>query len=135
MNSRKNVFVTLGFVLSVSFIAAAIAVWLVSYHYSKTSFDLVNAVCCEVIEQEPGTQKIIAAALKEYTKGNPDGFLENDVLSLLGYRVSDFLDIPCRQIIFFAADGWLMGLSLFFFTFLYIWFNMEVPSFFSTAEF
>ena len=119
MNSRKNVFVTLGFVLSVSFIAAAIAVWLVSYHYSKTSFDLVNVVCCEVIEQEPGTQKIISAALKEYTEGNPDGFLEDDVLSLLGYRVSDFLDIPCRQIIVFAAVGWLMGLLLFFSTFLY----------------
>ena len=119
MNSRKNVFVTLGFVLSVSFIAAAIAVWLVSYHYSKTSFDLVNAVCCEVIKQEPGTQKIIAAALKEYTEGKPDVFSENNVLSLLGYRVSDFLDISCRQIIFFAAGGWLIGLSLFFFTFLY----------------
>lgn len=119
MNGRKNVFVTLGFVLSVSFIAAAIAAWLVSYHYSKTSFDLVNAVCCEVIEQEPGTQKIISAALKEYTEGNPDGFLEDNVLSSLGYRVSDFSDIQYKQIAFFAAAGWLIGLSLFFFTFIY----------------
>ena len=119
MNSRRNVFVTLGLVLSVSFIAAAVAAWLVSCHYSKTSFDLVNAVCCEVIEQEPGSQKIIAAALKEYTEGNPDGFLEDNVLSTLGYRVSDFSYIPCRQIVFFAAGGWLIGLSLFFFTFLY----------------
>ncbi len=119
MNSRRNVFVTLGFVLSVSFIAAAIAVWLVSCYYSKTSFDLVNAICCEVIEQEPGTQKIIAAALKEYTKGDPDGFLEDDLLSLLGYRVSDFSDISCRQLVFFAAAGWLIGILLFFFTFLY----------------
>ena len=119
MNSRKNVFVTSGFVLSVSFIAAAVAAWLVSCHYRNASFDLVNAVCCEVIEQEPGTQKIIAAALKEYTEGNPDGFLEDHVLSSLGYRASDFPDIPCRQIAFFAAVGWLIGLSLFFFTFLY----------------
>ncbi len=119
MNSRKNVLVTLGFVLSVSFIAAALVAWLVSCHDSKTSFDLVNAVCCEVIEQEPGTEKIISAALKEYTEGNPDGVLKEDVLSLLGYHVSDFSDVPRRQIAFFAAVGWLPGLLLFFFTFLY----------------
>ena len=43
MNSRRNVFITLGFVLSVSFIAAAAAAWLVSRHYSRASFDLANA--------------------------------------------------------------------------------------------
>ena len=119
MSSRKNVFVTLGFVLSVSFISAAVAAWLVSFYYSKTSFDLVNAVCCEVIEQEPETQKIISAALKEYTEGNADGLLENHVLSSLGYQVSDFSDFHYKQITFFAAAGLLAGASLFLFTFLY----------------
>lgn len=89
MNSRKNIVVTLGFVLSVSLIAAVVAAWLVSYHYSRLSFDLLNTVCCEVIEQEPETQKIISAALKEYTRGNPDGLSEGDVLSKLGYHASD----------------------------------------------
>ena len=51
MSSRKNGLVALGFVLSVSFISAAVAAWLVSCHYSRASFDLVNAVCCEIIEQ------------------------------------------------------------------------------------
>ena len=119
MSSRKNVFVTLGFVLSVSFISAAVAAWLVSFHYSKTSFDLVNAVCCEVIEQEPETQKIISAALKEYTEGNADGLLEDHVLTSLGYQVSDFSDFHYKQIAFFAAAGLLAGASLFLFTFLY----------------
>ena len=53
MNSRRNVLVTLGFVLSISLIAAATAAYLIFCHYSKTSFDLVNAVCREVIRQEP----------------------------------------------------------------------------------
>ncbi len=119
MSSRKNVFVTLGFVLSVSFISAAVAAWLVSLHYSKTTFDLVNAVCCEVIEQDPETQKIISAALKEYTEGNVDGLLEDHVLSSLGYQVSDFSDFHYKQIAFFAAAGLLTGASLFLFTFLY----------------
>ena len=119
MSSRKNVFVTLGFVLSVSFISAAVAAWLVSYHYSRTAFDLVNAVCCEVIEQDPETQKIISAALKEYTEGNADGLLEDHVLSSLGYQVSDFSDFHYKQIAFFAAAGLSAGASLFLFTFLY----------------
>ena len=119
MNSRKNTFVTLGFVLSVGFIAAAVASWLVSYHCSRISFDLINAVCCEIIEQEPETQKIISAALKEYTAGNPDGSLKDDVLSSLGYRVSDFSDTQYKQIVFCAAGGWLIGLSLFLSVFLY----------------
>ena len=119
MNSRKNTFVTLGFVLSVGFIAAAVASWLVSYHCSRISFDLINAVCCEIIEQEPETQKIISAALKEYTAGNPDGSLKDDVLSSLGYRVSDFSDTQYKQIVFCAAGGCLIGLSLFLSVFLY----------------
>ena len=119
MNSRKTVFVTLGFGISVSFIAAAVAAWLVSCHYSKASFDLVNAVCSEVLEQEPGAQKILVAALKEYTAGNPDGLLEKDVLSSLGYRVSDFSEFSYKKIASFAAAGWLVGLLLFLSTFLY----------------
>ena len=119
MNSRKNVLVTLGLVLSVSFIAAAMAAWMVSCHDRRTSYELVNAICSEVIGQEPGAQKIISAALKEYTEGNPGRFSEDSVLSSLGYRVSDFLDVQGKRIVFFAAAGWLIGLLLFLFIFLY----------------
>ncbi len=119
MNSSKNVLVTAGFVLSVSFLAAAAAVWLVSYHASRASFDLVNGICCEIIEQEPGTEKILSAALKEYTEGKRDGLSEGKVLSALGYQASDFSGVSWKRAAFFAAFGWLTGLSLFFFTFLY----------------
>ncbi len=119
MSSRKNVFVTSGFALAISLVAAAVAVLLASYHYSRFSFDLLNAVCGEIEEQEPETRKIISAALKEYTEGNSDGVLEGDVLSILGYRASDFSGISGGQTVFFAAIGFVAGLSLFFFTFLY----------------
>ena len=143
MSRRKNVLITLGFVISVSFIAAVVAAWLVSCHYGKASFDLVNTVCSEMIEQEPGTQKIIAAALKEYTEGktdglsagnvlSPPGYLKDHVLSSLGYQVSDFSGFPYRKrdtstlfawrykpILLYAAAGLIAGVSLFFFTFLY----------------
>lgn len=119
MNNRKNVFVTLGFVLSISLIAASVAAWLVSYHYSKTSFNLVNAVCSEVIEQEPRAQNIVSAALKEYAEGNPDGLLAGNVLSSLGYHVSDFSDFKYTQIVSFAVVGWIIGILLFLLTVLY----------------
>ncbi len=119
MSGKKNMWVTLGFVISASLIAAAVSVLFVSYYYSRLQFDLLNAVCGEVMEQEPETGKIITAALKVYAGGNPDGAVEKDVLSALGYRISDFSGSACGQNILSAAMGFMTGILLFIFTFLY----------------
>ncbi|WP_283684893.1 sensor histidine kinase [Parablautia sp. Marseille-Q6255] len=118
MNGKKNMLVTFGFVLSVSLIAVAVSVLLVSYHYSQLQFDLLNAVCGEVVEQEPEAEKIISAALKEYTGGNSDGVREDDILSALGYRTSDFSGLTDEQNIIFVTTGFMVGILLFVFTFL-----------------
>ena len=73
MSGQKHIRVTLGLVISVSLVAAAISALLASYHYSRLQFEVLNAICGEVVEQEPETKNIISAALKEYTGGNPDG--------------------------------------------------------------
>ena len=119
MSGQKNVLVTFGFVLSVSLIVSAVSVLFVSYHYGRLQFDLLNVICGEMVEQEPETKNIIAAALKEYTGGNPDGAAEEDMLSALGYRISDFSGSTCGQNALFAAMGILTGLLLFISTFLY----------------
>ena len=119
MSGRKNILVTFGFVLSTSLAAAAVSVLLASYHYSRLQFELLNAICGEVVEQEPEIKNIISAALKEYTGGNPDGVAEKDVLSALGYRISDFSGATSRQNILLAATGFLTGSLLFIVTFLY----------------
>ena len=119
MSGRKNVRVTLGFVVAVSLIAAVFSVLLASYHYSQLQFELLNVICSEVVEQEPETKNIISAALKEYTGGNPNGVTKEDVLSALGYRVSDFSGSTSLQNILFAAIGFLIGILLFIVTFLY----------------
>lgn len=119
MSGKRNILVTFGFVLSVSLIAATVSILLVSCHYSKLQFDLLNTVCGKVVEQEPEAKKIISAALKEYTSGNPDGATEDDILSALGYHISDFSGLTYGQNILFIAMGFMMGLSLFFCTFLY----------------
>ena len=119
MSGQKQIWITFGFVLSVSLVTAAVSVLLASCHYSRLPFELLNAICGEVIEQEPETKNVISAALKEYTKGNPDGAAEEDVLSALGYRVSDFSGSASPQNILFAGAGFFTGILLFLFTFLY----------------
>ncbi len=119
MNNRKNMHVTVGAALAVGFIAAAVAVWLTSGHYRQASFDLLNMICGEVAEREPGSGDTISAVLKEYTEGNLDGELQRDVLSALGYRASDFAGASCRQNYFFAAIGLTVGLFLLLATFCY----------------
>ena len=119
MSGQKQIWITFGFVLSVSLVAAAVSVLLASCHYSRLPFELLNAVCGEVTEQEPETKNVISAVLKEYTKGNPDGAAEEDVLSALGYRVSDFSGSASPQNILFAGAGFFTGILLFLFTLLY----------------
>jgi len=118
MNGHKNIVVILGFVFSFSLIASSISVILVSCHYSRSQFHLLNAVCSELFKQEPEMKKTISAILKQYRNGNMDG-TEEDVLSLLGYHSSDFSGLTYRQIVFLALAGFLAGAFLFIWTFLY----------------
>lgn len=119
MSGRKNILITFGFVLSVSLITSALAVMLVSDHYSRRQFDLLNAICGEVLEQESEAKRIVSAALKEYTSGNADGVVHKDVLSKLGYHISDFSDSTYKSNAIFVAAGFLTGVFSFIFTFLY----------------
>lgn len=119
MRGKKNMLVTFGFVLSASLIAAIVSALLVSCHYSRLQFDLLNEVCGKLAEQEPGAKKIISAALKEYINGNPEGVGEDDILSVLGYESSDFSDFYYGKSSLFIAIGFMIGFLLFFLTLFY----------------
>lgn len=119
MSGRKHILITLGFAAAVGLLASAVSGLLFTYHYSRLQFDLVNVVCGEVVEQEPEARKIVSAALKEFTDGNPDGVAEDDILGSLGYRVFDFAGIACRQSFLYIGAGFLAGVFLIFITFLY----------------
>lgn len=119
MSGRKNLAITLGFVLSASLIASALAVMLMSCHGSKLQYDLLNAVCGEIAEQEPEAGQIISTVLKKYTGGNADGTAERSFLSELGYRSSDFLNADYRFWALCVMAGFLAGAFLFVMTFLY----------------
>ena len=119
MSTRKNVLVTLGLTMSASLLAAALAVLFFTFHYGRLQFDLLNAVCGEVVEQDPEARRIVAAALKEYTGGNADGTAVEDILWSLGYRVSDFSVPTYRQSLWCIGAGFLAGSLLFACTWAY----------------
>ena len=119
MSGRKNLVILFGFVAAVSLISSAVTVMLISCHYSRLQFDLVNVICGEVLEQEPEMKHIVSAALKEYTGGNADGVAMGDVLSVLGYDISDFSDSSVIYDIMFATTGFLAGIVLFAITFAF----------------
>ena len=73
MSGRKNLVVLIGFVAAVSLISSTVTAMLLSCHYNRLQFDLVNVVCGEVLGQEPEMKNIVSAALKEYTGGNANG--------------------------------------------------------------
>jgi len=119
MSGRKSIFVTFVLIISVSLITSALTAIMISRHYNRSQFDLLNAICGEVLEQEPEAKVIVSAALKEYTTGNADGTEIQDVLSSLGYNFYDFSVSDQRPVILYAAAGLLAGIFLFMFTFLY----------------
>ena len=119
MSGRKNLVILFGFVAAVSLISSAVTVMLISCRYSRLQFDLVNVICGEVLEQEPEMKHIVSAALKEYTGGNADGVAMGDVLSVLGYDISDFSDSSVAYDIMFAATGFLAGIVLFAVTYAF----------------
>ena len=119
MSGRKNLVILVGFVAAVSLISSSVTVMLISCHYSRLQFDLVNVICGEVLEQEPEMKHIVSAALKEYTGGNADGVAMGDVLSVLGYDISDFSDSSVTYDIMFATIGSLAGICLFAITYAF----------------
>ena len=119
MSGRKNLVILFGFVAAVSLISSAVTAMLISCRYSRLQFDLVNVICGEVLEQEPEMKHIVSAALKEYTGGNADGVAMGDVLSVLGYDISDFSDSSVIYDIMFATTGFLAGIFLFAMTYAF----------------
>ena len=118
MNGRKNIFITVGFVLAVSLLASSVAVLAAFYSYSKNQFHLLNSICSEILDKEPETIRIVSSVLKEYVAGK--SVMEGEgILSALGYSISDFSYSFYRQNVLFAAAGFFTGAVLFVLIFIY----------------
>lgn len=119
MSGRKNILITIGFVLSVSLMVAVISVLLTSRYYNQIQFDTLNEICGVMLRQEPESEKLISMSFKEYTSGNVTESLRRNVLSEWGYDMTDFSVLPYMKNVHFAIIGFLVGTFLFIITFLY----------------
>lgn len=126
MSGRKNIFITFGFVVSISLITSIISIMLVSYYNSQLQFNLLNCICREVVEKKPETKKIISVALKKYISENENINAKakteenvDNVLVILGYHISDFFSLTYGKNMLFLMIGFLIGILLFIITFLY----------------
>ena len=119
MSGRKWLWITAGLAAAVGLLAAAATAWLVAYHDSRYTYDLLNRVCSEVTEREPEAMHILAAALKAYTEEDGGSAAKSEVLSEWGYRAADFDGDSRSSLYLLAAIGFMAGAFLFLFTFLY----------------
>lgn len=116
MSRGNNSRLTILFTLSVSFIAASLITFLLTYYYSHLQFNMLGNFCGEILEKHPDCRQTILEILKSnriYSVSSAD---ENILLSF-GYHQSDFLGNKWTFLI--AGLGFLAGSSLFLFSFLY----------------
>ncbi len=119
MREGKYMRMIMGVVLSVSLMTAALAAMLVSFCDSRRSFEVLDCILGEVVEQEPEAENLLAGALKKYTEKNGDHRVQSSILLRMGYQAADFRFTSEREGIFLAAGTGLAGSLLFAGTFWY----------------
>lgn len=116
MSRGNNSRLTILFALTVSFIAASLITFLLTYYYSHLQFNMLGNFCGEILEKHPDCRQTILEILKSNRAYSVSSADENILLSF-GYHQSDFLGNKWRFLI--AGLGFLAGSSLFLFSFLY----------------
>lgn len=57
MSGRKNILITVGFVLSISLISSALTAMMMFHYDSRLQFNLLNTVCGEVLGAGSASRK------------------------------------------------------------------------------
>ena len=117
MSRENHSRLTILFVLSVSFIAASLIMFLLTCYYSHLQFQTLGIFCGEILEKHPGCRQTVLEMLKSGIPYSTSSEEEN-ILCSFGYQQSDFLRIN-GQALLIAGAGFLAGGALFFFAFWY----------------
>lgn len=116
MNGKKYSLTVL-YVLSVSLLTASLITIFLTYYYSNMQFRLLDGFCVDIIKEYPDSKQAVLELLKtkkEYSVTDVD----ESVLLSFGYKQSDFWSMN-GQIFILASVGFLLGGSIFLFTFVY----------------
>ncbi len=115
--SGKKYSLTILYVLSVSLLTASLITIFLTYYYSNMQFRLLDGFCGNIIKEYPDSKQAVLELLKtkkEYFVTD----IDESVLLSFGYKQSDFWNIN-GQIFMLASVGFLLGGSLFLFTFVH----------------
>ena len=115
MNTKKNLIILAGFVLSVSLLSVSLTAMLLTDYFSCLQMHITEGLCREIIKNEPAARDIILSVLKEYQYHSPLP-PEKSLFLAYGYRQADFVQIAGKKIAFLAAAGFLSGAALFLVT-------------------
>ncbi|MCI8597933.1 MAG: HAMP domain-containing histidine kinase [Lachnospiraceae bacterium] len=118
MSERKNVFILVGFVLSISLISSSLTAFLLKNYDQQIYFQVFGEICQEVIEQQPEARTAFLSVLKEYPSTQ---HFPKDATFLLsfGYTQANFLHLPPAYPRLFVAVGFAAGAILFLSTLIY----------------
>ena len=104
MSGHKNTGILISFVLAVGLLSASFTAVLMTSHYNRAQFQLLNGICRSIIDELPEAETVIPAILKDY-KNKTAVPEEKSILATYGYRQSDFSKAAPNYGIIFAAAG------------------------------
>lgn len=114
MNKKSYIKMTVLFVLSVSFIVAAIITFLLTFYYRHIFFQILGNVCESIIQKCPDSRQYVLESLKAQDFYTTD----ENILASFGYQPSN-LRIADTTVLWITALGFLAGGILFLFSFWY----------------
>lgn len=116
MKKGNNMGMLLGFVLAGCLISSAFTALFMTNFYEHAQFKLLGDFLGNMAEKQPETEQAVLSVLKEY-KSSPAPQKEKNILLTNGYRPGDFSWFPIQYGIGYAGIGFILGSSLFLFTF------------------
>lgn len=107
MNGRRNLTQVLMITLSVSMIATSLTTVFITFYYGQMQFQLLGSVCQRLIKEQPQSKQLLLEILKEYK--NRANLTDDNILSVVGYKQSDFMHAQYKYIILIAVLSFLFG--------------------------
>lgn len=105
MSGKKNVIMIFQWTLAVSLLASFFAVMLVSHAYSRMQFEQLNAICAEMLRQEPEAEEMVFSALKAYKKKSSSNFVGKTIRTLGNVVTSaEDMSTPAKDRLILAED-------------------------------
>lgn len=124
MNGKKNIRMTMLFVLAASLLSASLTAVLLTNYYGHAQFQILGSACQEIVQKQPEATETVLNTIKEYKNSSAVQSGENILLSY-GYQQSDFLEPLQRNIIYFIGIGFVIGAFLVMGAFWY-WHRKEI---------